>query len=146
MCLAISAKVEGFDKEALEQLASQLNSDGWDFAVSKCILSFRVQPLLYFNGGPCACDRLSDGADWDAPTWAMTPDGANQLAREIASLALAADAPMLLQALGGGDEPDHTVSLTLQELCDLAAASRLGTRTAYRAVDFAPFSTRRGVW
>ena len=132
MCLAISAKLDGLDKEALEQLASRLNSDGWDFAASEPILSFRAQLLLYFNGGPCACDRLSDAADWDAPTWAMTPDGADQLAREIAALANAANAAMVFQALWGGDKPDHTASLTVQELCDLAAASKLGKRTAYR--------------
>lgn len=59
MCLAISAELVGLDRDALQELARRLNTDGWEFDVSKPARWFRAPLLLYFNGGPCACECLS---------------------------------------------------------------------------------------
>jgi hypothetical protein len=81
--------------------------------------------------GGCACEVLTDEADWDAPTWDMLPAARSDLATTLAQLAAVLPRPFSFQAIWISDTVDRDHSVSLDELLGLASEGRLGTRDRY---------------
>jgi hypothetical protein len=136
MCLTVTVKIEGFDREDLERLAQSLScGESLGASVSRKGWFRRKPALLHLGyGNMCACDLLSDEADWDAPTWAMNPAEASRLSRRIATLGELVRQPFTFEVLWHGTRPVHTVSVDVSTLASLADQSRLETKTSYYVV------------
>jgi hypothetical protein len=74
-----------------------------------------------------ACSLLGDDADWDAETWAMRPETLERLARTLAILSTRRPKSLFVAALWVGNVARETVSVTPEELVQLARSSNLGT-------------------
>jgi hypothetical protein len=79
---------------------------------------------------PAAHDLLTDDADWDADTWAMDPDGLQEVASTVNRLFGVVDAPMILEALWG-NQVAIVEEVSRAEMLSVIRAGALGTQTRY---------------
>lgn len=127
MCLIISAEVPGVDESGLRDITRAWPDSGLHFTVEGRGLLGRHRPRLGFH----ACDLLSDDADWNAATWAMTPDGVAHLTEAWLRLFERVPGDVVAQALWDGDRPETEQTLTQAEFLDLVRHGSLGTKTRY---------------
>lgn len=97
------------------------------FAVQGPGLLRRHQPRLALH----ACDLLSDEADWNAPTWATTDEGARRLRTSLERLFELIAGEMTVAALWDGDHAEADAPISRGDLLGTIAASGLGTKTRY---------------
>jgi hypothetical protein len=78
-----------------------------------------------------ACDLLTDGADWNAATWAMTPGAAAELADAFAFVLDRSPSGITAEARWDGDTPDTTTPLSRESFLELVRTGQLGTKDRY---------------
>jgi len=125
MCMIVTVKVVGADRDALRPLADRLDGPIAPFGVDED--GAAGEHGLAAHG----CDLLAEDADWDAPTWAMTPEAIDELA--LAWRAVFAEAPdvVTVAAIWSDDAVRAEAALTRNEFLDLSATGRIGTHTRY---------------
>jgi hypothetical protein len=127
VCLTISAEIRGADEQRLKDIIRGWPESGLAFgAEGKGVLG-RHQPRLAFH----ACDLLSDDADWNAPSWAMTPESIVVLADLWGRLFERVSGEVVAQALWDGDRPEVEQTLSRAAFMDVVAQGALGTKTRY---------------
>jgi hypothetical protein len=125
--LTISAEIPGVDEPGLKDIIRGWPDDGLAFgAEGKGVLS-RHRPRLAFH----ACDLLSDDADWNAPTWAMTPESLVELADLWVRLFERVQRDVAAQALWDGDRAEVEQALSRAEFMEVVRQGALGTKTRY---------------
>ncbi len=128
MCLDIVAEVEALDFTGLKDL-----TDGWPASEShftaqgKGLLG-RHPPRLWLHG----CGLLSDDADWNAPTWAMTRAGTAALIDACQLLFDRVTGDIHVQATWGGERPAVEVDVSRPAFLNLVRHGALRTKTGYR--------------
>ncbi len=127
MCLTITIGSAGLDTEALGHIARTVSAADIDFSVQGSGLLRRHTPRLAIH----ACDLLSDEADWNAPSWAMSEDGRGRLSGGLARLFAEMPGELTVAALWDGDRADMDTSISRDELLSLISANALGTKTRY---------------
>ncbi len=127
MCLTISAEISGVDESGLKDIIRGWPESGLAFGAQGRGLLGRHRPRLAFH----ACDLLSDEADWNAPTWSMTPESLVELADLWARLFERVPGDVAVQALWDGDRAEIEQALSRAEFVDLVRQGALGTKTRY---------------
>lgn len=79
-----------------------------------------------------ACDLLTDEADWDAPTWSMSPGVAEQLADSMSALLAELGDTAFVEALWEGEAPVDERYLPTTEFVGLVRRGEMATHTRYR--------------
>lgn len=127
MCLTIIAEIPGVDERGLKDIIRGWPDAGLAFGAEGKGLLGRHQPRLAFH----ACDLLSDDADWNAPTWAMTPESLVELADLWVRLFERVPGDVAAQALWDGDRAEAEQALSRAEFVDVVRQGALGTKTRY---------------
>lgn len=91
---------------------------------------------------PAALDRdrhlLSDGAVWNAPSWAMRPELLSPLAEAVRVLGAQLPQGFAFRATWVGSEVREERILTADELVDLVLTSQLNEFTRYKVLPQRP--------
>ena len=125
--MTISAELEGVDESGLTRVVQGWPESGLAFRVEGKGLRGGRQPRLTLH----ACDLLSDAADWNAATWAMTADGLSNLTELWARLFERVPGDVVVQALWDGDRPEVAQADTRAEFVEVVRQGALGTKTRY---------------
>jgi hypothetical protein len=119
MCLTITIRASGVDAETRRQLKVQFPE----------LVDRRTgKDSVYLH----ACVLLSEEADWNLPTWTLTPAGRKTLSVAINAIFADAAGPIEFEALWGGDQADTERTVSRSDLLSLVDADGLGTKTRYR--------------
>ena len=127
MCLTISVELEGVDESGLRSIVEGWPEPSLVFRAEGKGFRGRHQPRLTLH----ACGLLSDAADWNAATWAMTPEGIKSLTDLWVHLFERVSGDVTVQALWEGDLPKVDQAVTRAEFMDLVGKGALGTKTRY---------------
>lgn len=127
MCLTISAEIPGVDEPGLKDIILGWPDSGLAFRAGGKGLLGRHRPRLAFH----ACDLLSDDADWNAPTWAMTPESIVELADLWVRLFERIPGDVAAQALWDRDRAEVEQALSRAEFVDVVRKGALGTKIRY---------------
>jgi hypothetical protein len=127
VCLTISAEIRGADEQRLKDIIRGWPESGLAFGAEGKGLLGRHSARLAFH----ACDLLSDDADWNAPSWAMTPESIVVLADLWGRLFERVSGEVVAQALWDGDRPEVEQTLSRAAFMDVVAQGALGTKTRY---------------
>jgi hypothetical protein len=90
----------------------------------------RRRPTIWIESQHGADHLLADDAEWDAPTWSMTPSLLPRLVVTIRCLSEQLSAGFTFFAGWIGDD-EKTTAVTTEELLHLAASGEIATRTRY---------------
>jgi hypothetical protein len=128
LCLTISAELPGLDEAALKDLVrAWRRTPPGIYNVSGRGLFGRGRLRLEMH----ACDMLSDDADPTAATWAMTPEGIEDLILVWRGLFDRYPGDVVAEAIFGGDSVEAEESVTRDEFLALVKGGALGTKTRY---------------
>lgn len=103
----------------------QARALGWRFEGRSRLAKHAARMTLH------ACDLLADDADWDAPTWSMPREAAEQLAESFEALLDRLDGAVTVEALWDGESPTNEESIGRTQFVDLVRRGSLATRTRY---------------
>lgn len=137
MCLSIIVEPKGLSREEAESIIQSLNdSAALTVDLGPCKRWFRkIPPTLFISeDGCCACDMLTDEADWNAPTWELREEILQPLADTLNSLCLRLPCEFSVLALWAGDKPEEDVEISIRDLCGLIKKNMVGTKTRYTIV------------
>ncbi len=122
-------------KDEAEHIASRRGSDGMlEIHFEGTASPFgRGNPRLSISeaGEGCACSMLTDGADWNAPTWDIQPALLPHLADTLGFISERVPNGFILEALWAGDKPGRNLELSLDELLNIVRENQVGTGTRY---------------
>jgi hypothetical protein len=129
MCLTITIEPNGLSAHEVKAIVESGPADlGATFGDPK--LFRRHPPRVYIHG----CDLLSDDADWDADTWAMTGSGASRLANSLRWILGRARLGAMVEALWDGETARRETPMAVEDLIRLAQAGALETHTRYQVL------------
>ena|ERR1051326_1326945 len=100
-----------------------------------CVTKTRRAPrgALHFSGQPgCSCDLMTESADWNAETWALTSDAVRGLERAVELLAREARRFTFLAHWLGGDGPPTSVTVPAAELLRDIRQNQVRNNVLYR--------------
>jgi hypothetical protein len=130
----IIAEAEAASLEQLQAAAASLPKSALEVKVElfppKWLFWRKRKTVCRINGG-CACDLLTDQADWNADVWDMLPEKLPALAETLQALAEKAPDGLRVEALWVGDQPEEEIRVTPKELAEMARSSKLGTKSSY---------------
>ena len=90
-----------------------------------------VRNALHFSvDGGCSCSLMSDGADWNAPTWALDPAVLEGIGKALRLLADEAGG-FRFQATWIGEDLESQDHVKLKEVVDDVANNRVRNKHAY---------------
>jgi len=92
---------------------------------------WRGNDIFLRFGGACACDLLTDQADWDAATWDLKQEALTPLAEAVKLITSMGPKGLVVEAFWGGDNSKETVEVTPDELAEIILKNQLRTRTSY---------------
>lgn len=128
MCLIVTVDLGDAEAGAAHHLVAMLSGDIAPFSMTD-------EPGVDTHGiriSAHGCDLLSEDADWDAPTWSMTPDAIAELERVWQVVFASTDGDIVLTAIWSDDDPTAEVALSRASFIQLTRASLIGTHTRYR--------------
>lgn len=136
MCLQISIEITGLDKVRINSIANNFASKDVLAIHMKARLQWlkKAAQKLYLSdyGEGCACNLLSDNADWKRDTWDMLPSFLPRLALTIERLYEQVPEGFKIQALWIGDKIKEERTVSCKEILDIVRAGKLGTKTRYK--------------
>jgi hypothetical protein len=127
MCLTISIEVPGLDNRDLREIARALSESDLAFTAHGRGLLRRGRERIELHG----CSLLSDDADWNAPTWAMTDEAIEHLSRAFERLNRRIERDFIVDALWSGDTPINEERLSRAQLVALVRRGAVGNKTRY---------------
>ncbi len=127
MCLRIRFMPTVGAEERLREVGKdgRARSLGWRFERRSRLGRHDARLTLH------ACDLLAEDADWDAPTWSMSPPAAEQLAQSLGELLVGMGVGAVVDALWEGEMATDEQSIGRPRFVDLVRRGSLGTHTRY---------------
>ncbi len=141
MCLTISIKLPRRYQTKADLIADKASTE--NFAVFKEKRWFGKLPRLLFlssDAGCCACDLLSDDADWNAHCWDFNESYLSSISEALFNISKEIKEDFLFQALWAGDRPSTTHEVTVAELSQIIIENKVETKATYHVI--APDSYR----
>lgn len=140
MCLIISALLSDAQADLICKLAlAQITIEPIEFIVPNRSFwlrsrSFRLRSNLLGiceRGQGCACSLLSDDSSWDRPSWLLRSDIREPLALSVRRLHENLSGGFDFQALWIGERHSDSISISINDLCNLITADEMGTKALY---------------
>ena len=132
MCLTLSIKLSEEDAPDAARLARLFSVAGDEGEVLIEPVTGWFGKKTPYMGVGCACDLLTDDADWNASTWEMHPSLLSQLAEGLQSLRNDCEHGFQFEALWVGDKPEEVKTVSIEEMLRIVRESKIGTKTQYR--------------
>ena len=134
MCLTITAVAGQEHLEQLRAVAAALPDSALKVKVElyppKWMFWSTPKTVCRINEG-CACDLLTESADWNAPVWDMIPEKLPALAEALLALGEKGPDGLRIEAFWLGDQSETEINVSPREIADLARKSQLGTKKTY---------------
>jgi hypothetical protein len=128
MCLEIIAEIAS---DAPARVSPGRLSEVSGLSVTKMRRALRG--ALHFSGQPgCSCDLMSESADWNAATWALTPQAVRGLERAVELLIREARRFTFLAHWLGGNGPPTAVAVPAAELLRDIRQNQIRNNVVYK--------------
>jgi hypothetical protein len=134
MCLTIVAVAGQEHLEQLKAVAAVLPSSALKVKVElyppKWMFWRTPMAVCHINEG-CACDLLTESANWNAQVWDMLPEKLPALTETLSALGEKGPDGLRIEVLWLGDKSEREIQVAPHEIADLARKSQLGTKQTY---------------
>jgi hypothetical protein len=133
MCLILKIRLSDADARNAPEIraAAGLQSMAMD---GSFFGQFRKRSRNFGIAGPdggCGCSFLADSADWNSPTWEMSPEALPRLSSILRAIRKGTADVFEFEALWIGQSAAGERSVTIDELVSLVQTCQLGTKTRY---------------
>ena len=134
MCLSICVYSDKLDDKIARSIADSFQTEAKLEVEVWPPKKWRKKTPLHLSiteEGGCACSLLTDEAGWDEETWDIRPEIRPRLALIIEQLRNALPDGFTIEAMWEGDEAEHDVALTINELSVIVKNNKIRTRVRY---------------
>src|SRR5258705_3989064 len=131
MCLEIVAEIAS-------DAPGRVSPDRLSEVSGLCVTKMRRAPrgALHFSGQPgCSCDLMTESADWNAATWALTLEAVRGLERAVELLVREARRFSFLAHWLGCDGPPTTGSVPAAELLRDIRRNQVRNNVLYKVAE-----------
>jgi hypothetical protein len=133
MCLSMIVTLPQAKQIDAALIAEKSSTDEIKAYKEKRLFGRTPRYLFIASGvGNCACDLLTDNADWDAETWDIIPSYLPHISSVISNLYQHLSEGFLFEALWAGDSPTVRKEVSIAEMVQIIQNNKIETKTTYQ--------------
>jgi hypothetical protein len=133
MCLSLTVTLPQAKQKTADFIAEKSSTNEMKVYKEKRLFGRAARYLFIASkAGNCACDLLTDNADWNNKTWDLIPTYLPHISSIITNLYQHIPEGFLFEALWVGDKPRVKKEVSIVELAQLIKNNKIETRTTYQ--------------
>ncbi|MFC1524466.1 hypothetical protein ACFL6N_06710 [Thermodesulfobacteriota bacterium] len=133
MCLSLTVTLPQGKQNEADFIAENSSTNEMKAYKEKRLFGRAARYLFIASeAGNCACDLLTDNADWNAETWDIIPSNLPHISSVVSNIHQHLPEGFLFEALWAGDKPIVKKEVTIAELARLIQNNKIETKTTYQ--------------